>query len=154
MNVRTVLLVAHVFGAIMFVGPVTVAASIFPRHALAAVANASELPVAQAMHRIASGYGLVSLVVPAFGGAMAGRSNLWGATWLRVAVGLYACATALLLTLIVPRQGRVLERLGDGDDRADQADQVRADIGALRMLTGLFSMLWIAVLVLMVAKPS
>jgi uncharacterized membrane protein len=150
MNTRTVLLVAHVLGVAMFVGPTTVASSIFPRHALAALTNASELGTARAMHRISSGYGLVSLIVPAFGGALAGRSNLWGATWVQSAVGLYALAMVLLLAIIVPRQSRLLERLAEG---ASPDEAVRADVVALRMLTGIFSTLWIVVLVLMVAKP-
>ncbi len=43
MSVRNVFLVLHVLAAIMLIGPITVAISIFPRHALAAADDATDL---------------------------------------------------------------------------------------------------------------
>ncbi len=150
MSVRNVFLVLHVFGAILLVGPVTVTTSIFPRHALAALVDATELGAVRVAHRITSGYGIASLVVPAMGGALAGQSHLWGARWLQVAIGLYACAMAVLLMVIVPRQRLVMERLTNG---AKEPRDIAMEVKVLRSSSGVFSLLWLAVLILMLTKP-
>ncbi len=154
---RNALLIVHVLGSILLVGPVTVASSVFPRRALAALGDATQLSAARDAHRTASGYGLASLIVPGVGGALAGYSNLWGATWLRVAVGVYVCATVLLLVVIVPRQRQVLTHFNqldaDCNDDARSSGDIRSDLSVLRMSTGVFSLLWVGVLVLMVTKP-
>ena len=150
MSVRTVLLVLHVFGAIVLIGPITVATSIFPRHALAAAVDTTELGAVRVAHRITNGYGMASLVVPAFGGALAGQSNLWGARWLQIAIGVFVCGMAILLIVIVPRQGRILGELENG---ISAVDVIATDVKVLRSSSGMYSLLWLGVLVLMVLKP-
>jgi hypothetical protein len=150
MTVRNVLLVLHVFGAILLIGPITVATSVFPRHALAALVDETELGAVRLTHRITSGYGLVSLVVPALGGALAGQSSLWGARWLQVAIVLHVGAMFVLLVVIVPCQRRIIASIGSGS--CEQSD-ISADIKVLRSMGGVFSFLWLGVLILMVTKP-
>jgi MFS family permease len=150
MTIRNVLLVFHIFGAILLIGPITVATSIFPRHALAAVADVTERGAVRLAHRITSGYGLASLVVPALGGALAGQSNLWGARWLQVAIAVYVCALTVLLLVIVPHQRRVVVSINAGECKTTD---IAADIKVLRSTSGIFSLLWLGVLILMVNKP-
>jgi hypothetical protein len=150
MSLRNVILVLHVFGAILLVGPVTVATSIFPRHALAALVDTTELGAVRVAHRITSGYGIASLVVPAMGGALAGQSNLWGARWLQVAIAIYVCAMTALLVVIVPRQRLIMGLLTNG---ATERNEIAVHVKVLRSSSGLFSLLWLAVLILMVTKP-
>jgi uncharacterized membrane protein len=140
MSVRNVLLVLHVFGAILLVGPVTVATSILPRHALAALVDATELGAVRVAHRITSGYGIASLVVPAMGGALAGQSTLWGARWLQVAIANYVCAMTVLLIVIVPRQRLIMGRLAGG---AAKPDDIAGDAKVPRSSSGMFSLLWL-----------
>ena len=73
-----VLLSVHVLAAIIFVGPVTVAASMFPpiaRRSLTAgtenagtvVAGTGDVGVLRVLHRISRGYAIGGLTVPVFG---------------------------------------------------------------------------------------
>ncbi|CAA9563841.1 MAG: hypothetical protein AVDCRST_MAG73-3973 [uncultured Thermomicrobiales bacterium] len=56
---RNIVLVAHIVAAVLFLGPVTVATSLFPRYA-----RRGEWSVARALHRISRGYGLATLAIP------------------------------------------------------------------------------------------
>ena len=63
-----VVLIAHVVAAILLLGPVTVAISMFPRLALAARdGEAGTVGAARTMHAITRTYGLFSLAVPLLG---------------------------------------------------------------------------------------
>ena len=57
-----VLLAVHVLAAIVFIGPVTVAASLFPRYA-----RQGEVGVARVLHRIGRVYAVLGVAVPVFG---------------------------------------------------------------------------------------
>ena len=54
------LLVAHIGAAILFIGPATLATSLFPRSA-----RAGEREVARLLNRVSRVYGVCSLAVPA-----------------------------------------------------------------------------------------
>ncbi|MDY7103767.1 MAG: hypothetical protein S0880_21500 [Actinomycetota bacterium] len=147
-STRVILLVGHVLAAVLLVGPATVAASAFPRQVRAGSAGEqAALGAARAFHRITRSYGTASVAVGAVGVALAAESDWWSATWLQVAIALYIAGLAVLLGAVVPLQGRLLAH-------AERAEPVAAPlVGRLHAATGAYAMSWLAVLVLMVAKP-
>ena len=60
------LLSAHVLAAIVFIGPVTMAVSLFPRYAAQALDDhrSSAEPVTRLLHRISRVYSVLGLAVP------------------------------------------------------------------------------------------
>ena len=142
-NDRTILLVAHIGAAILLLGPVTVATSLFPRYAAT-----GETTICALLLRISRGYGLLSLLVPLFGLALAGRLQITGQGWVIASLVLFVVAFVVLLGAIVPRQQRLLAAL------ATNASPSRTELMPLRALSGVFSLIWLVILVLMVAKPS
>lgn len=141
---RTFLLVAHIAAAILFVGPATVATSLFPRYAVAETAA-----VARALNRIGRVYGVSSLAVPAVGLALVGQGG-WdpGAPWIAASLAIFAAATALLLAVILPGQRRMLLAL---DAAGPDPGSTRT---VLRAASGVYGIAWVVVLILMVAKPG
>jgi hypothetical protein len=127
-----ILLSAHVVLAILAVGPIAVAASIFPRYA----ANA---PVAGVLHRICVTYAAVGVAVPLLGIATAVAMGSLTQAWVMVSIGLTAVAAVVLVAAILPAQRAVL----DG-----------ATAGRLSMSTGIFNLLWVAVTILMIVRPG
>lgn len=160
-----VLLSIHVLAAIVLIGPVTAAASLFPRYARQAL---DELPehggadgVVRALHRISSGYAVLAVAVPVFGIGTAARLHVLGQAWLIVAMVLTAAAGLLLAVAIVPGQRRVLAVL-DATDTAPAAPGLRLPgaallartVARLSMLTGVFALTWAVVVVLMIVRPG
>lgn len=146
------LLSLHVLAAIVAVGPVTVAASMFPpaaRRAHEAGPEAAALGTVRLLHRICRVYAGVGLAVPVFGFATASSLHVLGDTWLLVSIVLTAAAAGVLALLILPRQGQLLEQL-DGA----AAPVVHGTAARLAMLTGTFNLLWAAVTVLMIIRPG
>ncbi|MGW7378558.1 hypothetical protein [Streptomyces sp. NPDC054794] len=140
------LLAVHVLAAIVAVGPVTVAASMFPpavRRALASPDDARAVETVALLHRICRVYALVGVVVPVFGFATASDMGVLGDAWLGVSIALTAVAALVLLALVLPRQSALVE--GGGTREAT----VR-----LAMFTGLFNLLWAIVTVLMIVRPG
>jgi hypothetical protein len=164
--VTALLLSVHVLAAIVLIGPVTAAASLFPRYGREAAAAPDPagpgpaLGTARALHRISAGYGLVGVVVPVFGIATAARMGVLDEAWLWVSMALTALAAALLAAVIVPAQRRVLRGLDglDGLDglggTADPDPDVGGDLRRLSMVTGLFALTWAVVVVLMIVRPG
>jgi len=140
------LLAVHVLAAIVAVGPVAVAASMFPpaaRKALAAPDDADALATTRLLYRICQVYAAVGVVVPVFGFATASNMGVLGDTWLIVSIALTALAAVVLAALVLPRQSAILEGAGD-----------RAATVQLAMFTGIFNLLWAAVTVLMIVRPG
>lgn len=140
------LLAVHVLAAIVAVGPVTVAASMFPpavRRVLASPDDARAVETVALLHRICRVYALVGVVVPVFGFATASDMGVLGDAWLVVSIALTAVAALVLLALVLPRQSALVE--GGGTREAT----VR-----LAMFTGLFNLLWATVTVLMIVRPG
>lgn len=133
---------AHIGAAILLLGPVTVATTLFPRYA-----GSGDAAVCALLQRISRGYGLLSLLVPLFGLALAGRLKVTGQGWVIASLMLFIVAFVVLLGGIVPRQQRLLSALAT-------APPSRAELMPLRVLSGTFSLIWLVILVLMVAKPS
>ncbi|MDQ8705317.1 hypothetical protein RCO28_22885 [Streptomyces sp. LHD-70] len=153
------LLSVHVLAAILAVGPITVAASMFPRYVRPAKATegpaaAEETPEEEArtaalLHRICRAYALVGVVVPVFGFATGAQLGVLTDPWLLISIVLTAAAAALLLVAILPGQERLLPVTG-----TPTAEARRAGAARLAMLTGIFNVLWATVTVLMIVRPG
>lgn len=163
------LLAVHVIAAIVAIGPVTVAASMFPpaaRRVLAAPDDADALATARLLHRICRVYAVVGVVVPVFGFATASAMGVLGDTWLIVSIVLTAFAAGVLALLVLPRQESLLDgvEVGVGDKvrvtgtgNGEGTGEGVADRGAtvrLAMFTGIFNLLWATVTVLMIIRPG
>ncbi|MGW9025914.1 hypothetical protein ACWGQ5_17250 [Streptomyces sp. NPDC055722] len=142
------LLAVHVLAAIVAVGPVTVAASMFPPVARKVLAEPAESRHSLTLlHRTCRVYALVGVVVPVFGFATAKNMGVLGDTWLILSIVLTTLAAVVLGALVLPRQGAVLEAVEGG------VVSERATV-RLAMATGVFNLLWAAVTVLMIVRPG
>ncbi|MFF8952984.1 hypothetical protein ACF09I_29850 [Streptomyces sp. NPDC014940] len=140
------LLAVHVIAAIVAIGPVTVAASMFPpaaRRALTAPDDDRAAETLRLLHRICRVYAVVGVVVPVFGFATASGMHVLGSAWLIVSIALTALAALVLGALVLPAQGALVE--GGGS---------RGNTARLAMFTGVFNLLWAAVTVLMIVRPG
>jgi hypothetical protein len=137
------LLAVHVLAAILLVGPVAVAASLFPRFAT------GQHGVAALLHRICRGYAAVGVVVPVFGIATAARLGVLTDAWLIASLLLTAAAAGLLGARILPAQRRLLAA-PTGAGGSTRTVSARG----LAMATGVFNLLWAAVVVLMILRPG
>ncbi|MBX9246300.1 hypothetical protein ICW40_16000 [Actinotalea ferrariae] len=167
-----VLLAAHVVAGILFVGPVAVTTSLFPRYAPVAAAPESSGPVpgtavsstrtlravatwsppavgarsvavAALLHRVTRVYGTLALAVPLIGLMLAAVQGRLGEVWITVAMVLTAVAGGLLALRITPIQQEALDSPDDG-----------TRLRTLRSLAGGFNLLWALVVVLMVVRPG
>ncbi|WP_338028195.1 hypothetical protein [Actinomadura graeca] len=142
------LLSVHVLVAILAIGPIAVAASLFPRHVRAA-GEPGGRRVAAFLHRTCRAYTVAGLAVPVFGVATGARLGVLTDAWLLASVALTAGAAALLALAILPGQRRLLAGAGTDDEL-----HVRAESARLAMLTGTFNLLWAVVVVLMIVRPG
>ena len=145
------LLAVHVIAAIVAIGPVTVAASMFPpaaRKVLDAPDDTSALATVRLLHRICQVYAVAGVAVPVFGFATASDMGVLGDTWLIVSIVLTALAAVVLGALVLPRQSAILEGADQGGT-VDRTATVR-----LAMFTGTFNLLWATVTVLMIIRPG
>jgi len=155
--VENLLLAAHVVAGILFVGPIAVATSLFPRFgstrsdpmpgpipAISSAPSAGEggVSVARFLHRTTRVYALLALAVPAFGLVLAAVQGRLTEIWVVAAMVLTAVAGAILALRIVPAQRDALMAPG------------RADLKGLRILTGVFNLVWVVVVVLMIVRPG
>ena len=132
-----VLLSIHVLAAIIAIGPVTVAASMFP-----AVARRGDAPALRLLHRICTVYATIGVVVPVFGLATATSLGVLGDAWLLTSIALTVAAAGLLGLVILPRQRGLL------------TTPTPVEARRLGMLTGVFNLLWAVVVVLMIVRPG
>ncbi len=156
----TLLLTVHVVAALVILGPVTVATSLFPRYGREALVDGpghgSAYGALRAMHRITVVYSVAAVAVPVFGLAAAIGEHVLGQAWLLAAIGLTVIAAGLLAGVIIPAQRRVVAGL---DGRAehgpgDGSVVVSAGLARLTMTAGLFGLIWVTVAVLMVTQPG
>ncbi|MFF5722511.1 hypothetical protein [[Kitasatospora] papulosa] len=146
------LLSLHVLAAVLAIGPVTVAASMFPKALRAAHAGPGDGDARsnlRLLHRICRVYGTVGVAVPVFGFATAGSLGVLGSAWLITSILLTAAAAGLLVLWILPGQDSALTALRADDTAAGPAVTAR-----LAMLTGVFNLLWATVTVLMIVRPG
>ncbi|MEU1007873.1 hypothetical protein [Streptomyces sp. NPDC005890] len=136
------LLAVHVIAAILAVGPVAVAASMFPPAARRALATGpGDTGTLRLLHRICRVYAVAGVVVPVFGFATASQMGVLGSAWLIVSIALTALAALVLVALVLPGQTALLE--------GESAQTARLAMG-----TGLFNLLWATVTVLMIVRPG
>jgi len=146
---EALLLSVHVVAGILFVGPVAVSTSLFPRYAPVTAAPAGpprverSLDTARLLHRITRVYGALAIVVPVVGLVLALVQGRTTEVWVVVAMVLTAVAGALLALQITPRQREALDTPDDG-----------AQLRRLAMVVGVFNLLWAAVVVLMIVRPG
>lgn len=153
------LLSIHVLAAILTVGPVTIAGSMFPRFARIALAAPGDQPAVstlRVLHRICRVYSTIGVFVPAFGVATALSLGVLTDAWLIVAIGLTAVAAAILVTTLLPRQRRILAQVEAASSQmsAPSPVAIRRMTSPLGMVTGIFSLLWAIVTVLMILRPG
>ncbi|MEV5510280.1 DUF2269 family protein [Streptomyces orinoci] len=148
----------HVLAAIILIGPATIAASLFPRYARQALAPQGEeagsaMGALRVLHRVTRLYAGASLLVPAFGVVTAQLMGSLGQSWMIASMVLTAIAAGLL-AFTVFSQDAVMEVLDEkaGDTAARSA--AAATLPRLAMITGLFSLAWAVVTVLMVFRPG
>lgn len=147
--VSKVLLILHVLAAVISVGPVTVAASMFPAAARKAFAEpGSGLSVLRALNRICRVYAIFGIAVPFFGLATAGSMRVFADAWVIVSIVLTAAAAGVLAMLVLPGQNAILAAL----DSESPSEPVTA--GRVAMYTGMFNLLWAVVTVLMIVRPG
>ncbi|MFF7816115.1 hypothetical protein ACFZCF_29970 [Streptomyces sp. NPDC007945] len=158
-------LTLHVLVAVLAVGPVTVAASLFPRSMRNSLKNGSnEASEARLLHRLTRVYASVGAAVPLLGIATAAAMGVTRDPWVIASLTLTAIAAGLLITRIIPGQREALALLDrHGGRTAGAADSASgpgtvqnstALLKQLSMTTGIFSLLWAVVLVLMVVRPG
>ncbi|MFC8587728.1 hypothetical protein ACFUGD_24735 [Streptomyces sp. NPDC057217] len=148
------LLSLHVLAALVAVGPVTVAASMFPatlRRALGDPGDGDARTTLRTLHRICRVYAGVGAAVPVFGFATAGSLGVLGDTWLIASVLLTAAAAGVLVLLVLPAQDRALA--GTADPPEPSAPALPRP-GRLALHTGVFNLLWATVTVLMIVRPG
>ncbi|WP_024759674.1 DUF2786 domain-containing protein [Streptomyces exfoliatus] len=153
------LLSVHVLVAIVTVGSITVAASMFPRVALRACGGGGEAAgdgrtegtgTAVLLHRVCTGYAVAGVVVPVFGVATGAQLGVLTDAWLIVSIVLTVIAAALLGLAVLPGQRRLLA-LAEGTSTEEEA---RPAATRLAMVTGIFNLVWAVVVVLMIVRPG
>jgi hypothetical protein len=153
--VTKLLLSLHVLAAIIAVGPVTVAASMFPatlRRALGPSDDSNARTTLRTLHRICRIYAGIGIAVPLFGFATASSLGVLGDAWLIASILLTATAAGVLTLLILPAQdGALAETAGSASQLSAPASLTP---GRLAMVTGMFNLLWATVTVLMVIRPG
>ena len=156
------LLAVHVVAAIVFVGSVTVAVSLFPRYARLALDGttaAQAVPGLQLLHRVARVYAVLALSVPVFGFAVAVSLDVLGQSWVLVSIGLTLLAGAMLGGSVLPRQRDLLAAAtarpaDEGATAAGPGPDAAAQVRRLAMLSGVFNLVWVVVVVLMIVRPG
>ncbi len=163
------LLSLHVVAAIIAIGPVTVAASMFPpsaRQALAEPGSERAVSSVRLLHRICRVYAGIGIAVPALGFATASAMGVMGDPWLIASIVLTTLAAIMLVVLVLPRQEAILDALnepgsgsGSGSGSAAEGTSTatatdRRATAQLAMFTGVFNLLWVTVTVLMIVRPG
>jgi hypothetical protein len=153
------LLSLHVLAAIMAVGPVAVAASMFPRTLRRAYESTDSVAGLRLLHRVSRVYAGVGIAVPVFGFATASSLGMLGSAWLITSIVLTGGAAAVLVLWILPAQQAALANFGEADAGFSADADADADAGAkasarLAAGAGVFNLLWATVTVLMIVRPG
>jgi hypothetical protein len=167
--VNALLLSVHILGAIIFIGPVTIATSLFPRYARLALEahdrpNGADTSAVELLHRISRVYAVLGLSVPVFGVATAAGMGVLGDTWLIVSTALTLAAALLLALVLLPGQVAAMTVLrgertpGEGAATlpapAAGGGVVASGLARLGMASGVFALIWSVVVVLMIVRPG
>ena len=154
-----ILLILHVLAAVIAVGPVTAAGSMFPaaaRKAAQAPGSVEAVAPVRLLHRICRVYAVAGLAVPVFGFATASSLHVLGSPWLIASMVLTSIAAFVLALLVLPAQAAVLAGLADSNSSAVPAavPPKRAQTQRLAALTGILNLLWATVTILMIVRPG
>jgi hypothetical protein len=136
--VTKLFLSVHVLAAILAIGPVAVAASMFPkalRYAHSNPGDSEALTTLRVLHRICRVYAAIGIAVPVFGLATASSLGVLGDRWLITSILLTAVAATTLALLILPAQDRALAA-------AQVPSSDSGSAGQLAVLAGVFNLLW------------
>lgn len=149
-------LILHVLAAVLAVGPVAVAASMFPKTLRTAEAEtgsrAEALTTLRTLHRICRVYAVVGIALLFFGFATAGSLGVLGSAWLIASIVLTVGAAAVLVVLLLPGQEAALAAVEAVEGEGPALDGRAAS--RLAMITGVFNLLWAVVTVLMIVRPG
>ena len=143
-----ILVIVHIIAAILFLGPVAVASSLYPAFALQATGgDQSSLGSARILHRITNTYALLSLLVPLAGLGM----FIFDSAYMKQGKfhAAILIAWAVLFFLVLPRQKALLALATDPAAHAAEPDKAPALKKQLAMFSGIFNALWIIAAVLM-----
>ena len=150
------LLITHVLAAVIFLGPVTVATSLFPKSAFSAHQGDPEARgIAKVLARISQTSGILSLLVPVAGVALMVVGKYFSNGLLHAAILLSVIAWAILFALILPRQRKMLSALGLSSDGEPveatpmDKEQWLKTKKQLSMFSGIFSLIWVITAVTM-----
>lgn len=148
----------HVLAAIITIGPVTVAASMFPAIARRAQSQTDDdhpVAIMRTLHRMSRVYAALGVVVPVFGLATAASLHVLGDTWLIVSIALTGIAAAILALLVLPRQSAILASLDSAvTTSSPPTEPTPRTTARLAMHTAIFNLLWATVTVLMILRPG
>ncbi|GAA1374455.1 hypothetical protein [Streptomyces beijiangensis] len=150
------LLSLHVLAAVLAIGPITVAASMFPRTLRRAHSTSDDheaVTTLRVLHRICRVYAVIGSAVPVLGFATARSLGVLGSPWLITSILLTAAAAALLALLILPGQERALAAVQPVGSGSGSGSGPRT-AARLAMHTGVFNLLWATVTVLMIIRPG
>ncbi|MFD4906681.1 DUF2269 family protein [Kitasatospora purpeofusca] len=151
------LLSLHVLASVLFIGPVAVAVSMFPRRAGAALAGgperAADAGMLRQLHRITQVYALLGIAVPVLGIGVAQVMDVLGQSWLIASMVLTAVAALALLLFVLPAQQAAVDALALEPDAEEHGRAVRG-LKLLPMTAGVFNLLWAVVVVLMIVRPG
>ncbi|SHH06310.1 hypothetical protein [Geodermatophilus nigrescens] len=167
-----VLLSVHVVVAVVFVGAVTIAVSLFPRYAREALADGTGsgsssgsisgsgsgsgagVPALRLLHRVTRVYAVLSLAVPVFGVATASALGVLGNAWVLASMALTLLAAGLLAGVVLPGQQELLAAATRTLPAGGTLVAARARVARLAAASGAFNLVWVAVVVLMVVRPG
>ncbi|MGJ4076673.1 hypothetical protein ACN4EB_03285 [Corynebacterium macclintockiae] len=157
----TFIVALHVLAAILLIGPVAIASSMYaPQFRKAQSGDQAAIGALRLVHRITRAYGFVSLLVPVLGlvafftvdGAMKEHA-------LHFALLLAIVAWGILIALVIPSQRKGLVALNAveaGDAPASEAEAAKAADadtskipGQAAMFAGIFNLLWMITAILM-----
>ncbi|MGW0948588.1 DUF2269 family protein [Streptomyces sp. NPDC002623] len=152
------LLSVHVLAAILLIGPVTIAASLFPRYARQALTDGPEQQSAKGsvllLHRICRVYAVAGVSVPAFGVGTAQVMGVMDSAWLIASMALTVVAAVLLGIAVLGTQDDVVTQLDNPEQTPTTAESLIARLPRLSTITGLFALAWLIVVVLMIVRPG
>jgi hypothetical protein len=109
--VSKLLLCLHVLAALLAIGPVAVAASMFAkalRRAHSDPGDREALATLRILHRICRVYAAIGIAVPVLGLTTASSLGVLGSGWLIASILLTAASAAILALLILPGQDSAL----------------------------------------------
>ncbi|MEM9654939.1 MAG: hypothetical protein AAGA65_22805 [Actinomycetota bacterium] len=147
MSLTSLLLFAHVFSAVLMIGPLTVASGAFGRYVKAAQDDPAALGAARELGRISNNYGSSSALVGGIGIVLATEAGWWSALWLQIAAAVFTAGYLILVVSVLPVQRKLLAEVENGGSVDPRL------IAKLHSTTGAYSLSWVAVLALMVLKP-